>query len=264
MIDRLVRVLASFDPDHQSLSTEEIATRAKLPSSTAYRLVGEMMRHDLLQRDHTGHLRIGVGMWELSNRASDAVDLASVARPHMMAVHEFVSENTQLGILREREVLAPVRGAAEIVVDTSGLNVHQLSRKTSPIFMSQSAERVRLAVLSFGFKYGVPLDADFVFDLRFLPNPHWVPELRPYTGRERQVSEYVLGQPGAREFIDGAGALMQPVIAGYLRENRRYATVAVGCTGGKHRSVAVAEALAAELRSEDVATFVVHRDLGQE
>jgi len=119
-------------------------------------------------------------------------------------------------------------------------------------------------VLSFGFKYGVPLDADFVFDLRFLTNPHWVPELRPYTGRERQVSRYVLGQPGAREFIDGVGTLMQPVIAGYLRENRRYATIAVGCTGGKHRSVAVAEALAAELRSEEVATFVVHRDLGQE
>ena len=184
----------------------------------------------------------------------------SVRRPHPLQGQGRLLD----AILREREVLAPVRGAAEIVVDTSGLNVHQLSRKTSPIFMSQSAERVRLAVLSFGFKYGVPLDADFVFDLRFLPNPHWVPELRPYTGRERQVSEYVLGQPGAREFIDGAGALMQPVIAGYLRENRRYATVAVGCTGGKHRSVAVAEALAAELRSEDVATFVVHRDLGQE
>ena len=184
----------------------------------------------------------------------------SVRRPHPLQGPGRLLD----AILREREVLAPVRGAAEIVVDTSGLNVHQLSRKTSPIFMTQAAERVRLAVLSFGFKYGVPLDADFVFDMRFLPNPHWVPELRPYTGRERQVSRYVLGQPGAQEFIDGVGGLMQPVIAGYLRESRRYATVAVGCTGGKHRSVAVAEALAAELRSEDVATFVVHRDLGQE
>ncbi|WP_068250769.1 RNase adapter RapZ [Janibacter corallicola] len=184
----------------------------------------------------------------------------SVRRPHPLQGQGRLLD----AILREREVLAPVRGAAEIVVDTSGLNVHQLSRKTSPIFMSRSAERVRFAVLSFGFKYGVPLDADFVFDLRFLTNPHWVPELRPYTGRERQVSRYVLGQPGAREFIDGVGTLMQPVIAGYLRENRRYATIAVGCTGGKHRSVAVAEVLAAELRSEEVATFVVHRDLGQE
>ena len=112
MIDRLVRVLASFDPDHQSLSAEEIAERAELPKSTAYRLIGEMMRHDLLQRDPTGRIRIGVGMWELSNRASDAVDLATVARPHMMGVHEFVGENTQLGILREREVLIIERMSA--------------------------------------------------------------------------------------------------------------------------------------------------------
>ncbi len=185
----------------------------------------------------------------------------SVRRPHPLQ-----GEDDRLldAIRRERDVLSPVREAAEIIVDTSGLNVHQLSRKTSPIFMTQAAERVRVAVLSFGFKYGVPLDADFVFDLRFLPNPHWVPELRPHTGRERQVSEFVLGQPGAKEFVDGVDALLQPVIAGYLRENRRYITVAVGCTGGKHRSVAVAEALAAKLASDEVATFVVHRDLGQE
>ncbi|MGO2648810.1 MAG: helix-turn-helix domain-containing protein, partial [Brevibacterium aurantiacum] len=105
MIDRLVRVLGSFDPDHQSLSTEELSERAALPKSTAYRLINDMMRHNLLQRDPNGRLRIGVGMWELSNRASDAVDLATLARPHMMAVHDFVGENTQLGILREREVL---------------------------------------------------------------------------------------------------------------------------------------------------------------
>ncbi|RBP62770.1 IclR family transcriptional regulator [Brevibacterium sanguinis] len=105
MIDRLVRVLAAFDPDHPSLTTEELSERARLPKSTAYRLIGDMMRHNLLQRDPGGRLRIGVGMWELANRASDAVDLASVARPHMMAVHGFVGENTQLGILREREVL---------------------------------------------------------------------------------------------------------------------------------------------------------------
>lgn len=184
----------------------------------------------------------------------------SVRRPHPLQGKGRLLD----AIVREREVLADVRSTAENVIDTSGLNVHQLSRKISPIFMSETSERMRLAVLSFGFKYGVPLDADFVFDMRFLPNPFWVPELRSHTGREQQVADFVLAQPGAQEFIDGVEALLEPVIAGYLRENRRYVTLAVGCTGGKHRSVAIAEALAARLGSADLATFVVHRDLGQE
>lgn len=184
----------------------------------------------------------------------------SVRRPHPLQGTGRLLD----AIVKEREVLADVRATAETVVDTSGLNVHQLSRKISPIFQGETSERLRLAVLSFGFKYGVPLDADFVFDMRFLPNPYWVPELRAHTGRETQVSEYVLSQPGATEFIESVDALLAPVIAGYLRENRRYVTLAVGCTGGKHRSVAVADALATRLASSDVATFVVHRDLGQE
>ena len=184
----------------------------------------------------------------------------SVRRPHPLQGTGRLLD----AIVKEREVLADVRATAETVVDTSGLNVHQLSRKISPIFQGETSERLRLAVLSFGFKYGVPLDADFVFDMRFLPNPYWVPELRAHTGRETQVSEYVLSQPGATEFIESVDVLLAPVIAGYLRENRRYVTLAVGCTGGKHRSVAMAEALATRLASSDVATFVVHRDLGQE
>lgn len=184
----------------------------------------------------------------------------SVRRPHPLQGQGRMLD----AIVREREVLAGVRASAETVIDTSGLNVHQLSRKISPLFQGETSQRLRLAVLSFGFKYGVPLDADFVFDMRFLPNPYWVPELRSHTGRETQVSEYVLSQPGAAEFLDGVDTLLEPVIAGYLRENRRYVTLAVGCTGGKHRSVAVAEALATRLASPDVATFVVHRDLGQE
>ncbi len=184
----------------------------------------------------------------------------SVRRPHPLQGDGRLLDAIQ----QEREVLGEVRASAEHIVDTSGLNVHQLSRKISPLFMEESAERLRLAVLSFGFKYGVPLDADFVLDMRFLPNPFWVPELRAHTGRETQVSEYVLSQPGAQEFIDAVETMLEPVVAGYLRENRRYATLAVGCTGGKHRSVAVAETLAARLRSPEIATFVVHRDLGQE
>jgi UPF0042 nucleotide-binding protein len=108
--------------------------------------------------------------------------------------------------------------------------------------------------MSFGFKYGVPLDADFVFDMRFLPNPFWIPELRNFTGRDAPVAE----------FVDRVVDLMEPVTAGYIREGRRYVTIAVGCTGGKHRSVAVAEALRDRLSNDDIATFVVHRDLGQE
>lgn len=184
----------------------------------------------------------------------------SVRRPHPLQGTGRLLD----AIIREREVLAGVRASAETTIDTSGLNVHQLSRKISPLFVEDTSERLRMAVLSFGFKYGVPLDADFVLDMRFLPNPHWVPELRQHTGRETQVAEFVLAQPGAREFIDGVDTMLRPVIAGYLRENRRYVTLAVGCTGGKHRSVALAEALASRLSSNDVATFVVHRDLGQE
>ena len=184
----------------------------------------------------------------------------SVRRPHPLQGDGRLLD----AIVREREALAEVRATAESIVDTSGLNVHQLSRKVSPLFRGEASERLRLAVLSFGFKYGVPLDADFVFDMRFLPNPYWVPELRPYTGRETQLAEYVLSQPGAHEFIDGVESLLDPVIAGYLREHRSYVTLAVGCTGGKHRSVAIAEALASRLASDEVATFVVHRDLGQE
>lgn len=184
----------------------------------------------------------------------------SVRRPHPLQGEGRLLD----AIVREREVLSEVRATAESVIDTSGLNVHQLGRKISPLFMAETSQRVRLAVLSFGFKYGVPLDADFVFDMRFLPNPFWVPELRQYTGRERQVSQFVLSQPGAQEFIDGVDNLLKPVIEGYLRENRRYVTLAVGCTGGKHRSVAIAEELASRLGTDEVATFVVHRDLGQE
>ncbi len=184
----------------------------------------------------------------------------SVRRPHPLQGQGRLLD----GIQKERARLADLRSVADIVVDTSGLNVHQLARKIHPIFARESAHKLRLAVLSFGFKYGVPLDADFVFDMRFLPNPYWVPELRAHTGREQQVAEYVMAQPGAADFLGGVESLMLPVSAGYIRENRRYVTLAVGCTGGKHRSVAIAEALAGRLASEDIATFVVHRDLGRE
>src|SRR6478736_1609360 len=168
-------------------------------------------------------------------------------------------------IQRERELLQDLRSSADVVIDSSGLNVHQLSAKLSSLFAGDRKVQLRIAVMSFGFKYGLPLDADVVFDMRFLPNPYWVPELRALTGRDTPVSEFVMRQEGADEFLDRAGDLLDTMIDGYVREGRRYVTVAVGCTGGKHRSVAIAEALSGRLGGRDrVDTFVVHRDLGRE
>jgi UPF0042 nucleotide-binding protein len=183
----------------------------------------------------------------------------SVRRPHPLQGDGRLLD----GIQAERELLRDLRSVAQVVIDTSGLNIHQLGRKIDPIIGPREAG-IRLAVMSFGFKYGVPLDADYVFDMRFLPNPFWVPELKHLTGQEAAVADFVLAQPGAAEFLERVGDLMAPVCEGYLREGRRYVTLAIGCTGGKHRSVAMAEAVAHRLRSDVIETFLVHRDLGRE
>jgi UPF0042 nucleotide-binding protein len=184
----------------------------------------------------------------------------SVRRPHPLQGPGRLLD----GIQRERGLLGELRSEADVILDTSGLNVHQLAAKAMSLFAGDGTAQLRLAVMSFGFKYGVPLDADFVHDLRFLPNPFWVPELRPLTGRDEPVAEFVLSQPGAKEFIDDVVTLMGSVVEGFIREGRRYVTVALGCTGGKHRSVAMAEQLAERLRSDTVDAFIVHRDLGRE
>ena len=185
----------------------------------------------------------------------------SVRRPHPLQ-----SDGTILdGIRTERAKLAPIRESADMVIDTSGLNIHQLATQVFDLFADEGAARHRVTVMSFGFKYGVPTDADLVADARFLPNPFWDPELKALTGRDQKVSDYVLSQPGAAEFVASYAAAMAPVFAGYQRENKRHATIAIGCTGGKHRSVAVAEELATLLRSlPGVAVSVKHRDLGRE
>ena len=185
----------------------------------------------------------------------------SVRRPHPMQGNGRLLD----GITAERELMSELRASADLLVDTSGLNVHQLSAKIASMLHASLSSRTRLAVMSFGFKYGIPLDADFVMDMRFLPNPFWVPELRPHNGKDPDVAAFVLGEEGAQEVLDLATRLLDAVTAGYQREGRRYATVAVGCTGGKHRSVAMAEALAARLTEDPtIDPFVVHRDLGRE
>lgn len=168
------------------------------------------------------------------------------------------------GIARERATLADIRAAADLVVDTSSLTVHDLRRKIDAAFEVAGDTRLRATVMSFGFKYGVPVDADLVADVRFLPNPFWVPELREKTGLSAEVSDYVVGNPDARSFLDQYSALLDLIADGYLREGKRYVTIAIGCTGGKHRSVAMAEHLGARLVKNGVETLVMHRDLGRE
>lgn len=167
------------------------------------------------------------------------------------------------GLSRERDMLEPLRQEADLVIDTSDLSVHELRDRIRDAF-PDAHPRSSVTVLSFGFKYGLPLDADLVIDMRFLPNPYWVERLRHQDGRNPAVADYVLSQPGAREFIETFLELLELSIAGYRREGKRYLTIAVGCTGGQHRSVAVAEEIGEKLRRADHVATVVHRDVGRE
>jgi RNase adapter protein RapZ len=183
-----------------------------------------------------------------------------VRRPHPLQADGTVTD----GIARERELLRDLRGDADLVLDTSTLNVHELRAKIVAAFGDRTATALHATVVSFGYKYGLPVDADVVVDCRLLPNPHWVPELRPHTGLDDDVRDYVLSQEGAAEFLDEWGALLRRYEHGYLAEGKHFATIAVGCTGGKHRSVVVAEQLAERLQLDGVDVHVVHRDLGRE
>jgi UPF0042 nucleotide-binding protein len=160
--------------------------------------------------------------------------------------------------------LAELRGDADVVIDTSNLNVHQLTDKVAEAFGTERTTSLKATVVSFGFKYGIPVDADLVADMRFLPNPHWVPELRHLSGRDDAVAEYVKSRPEAKEFIEKYVALIDTVAEGYLREGKRFMTIAIGCTGGKHRSVAMTEEIASRLRAQGLDARPMHRDLGRE
>ena len=168
------------------------------------------------------------------------------------------------GLQRERQVLADLRSDADIVLDTSAFNVHQLTDRVADLFGTPHTTRLKVNVISFGFKYGIPVDADYVADMRFLPNPHWVPELRPQSGRDAEVASYVLDQPGAVRFLDQYIPVLQTAAEGYRVEGKRFLQVAVGCTGGKHRSVAMAEAVTQRLVDLGFDARPTHRDLGRE
>jgi UPF0042 nucleotide-binding protein len=172
------------------------------------------------------------------------------------------------GIHAERELLRPLREMADLVVDTSTVTVPVLRATLERAFGTDAEQVTRVTVLSFGYKYGLPMDSDLVVDVRFLPNPFWIPELKDFTGRDEPVRDYVLTQEGAEEFIDRYLELLRLIGAGYRREGKRYLTVSVGCTGGKHRSVAISEEIARRLRNADgaehISVSVAHRDLGRE
>jgi len=200
----------------------------------------------------------------------DASDQALVQRfeatrrPHPLQGKDRIVD----GIERERAKLEEIRAQADVVIDSSNLNVHQLEKRTSELFAAGMLPTLRINVLSFGYKYGIPVDADLVLDCRFIPNPHWIPELRPLTGLDAPVSEKVLNSEGVADFVQSYVSVVQKMIPGYLREGKKYVTIALGCTGGKHRSVAVAQEIARQLTTTsadlEISAHATHRDVGRE
>jgi len=188
----------------------------------------------------------------------------STRRPHPLQGKGRIVD----GIAAEREKLQDLLAQSDVVIDTSNLNVHQLEKRTAEIFAQGLAQSVRVNVLSFGYKYGIPVDADLVLDCRFIPNPHWIPELRPLTGLDDKVKSNVLSNPGVSEFVDSYVSVINQMLPGYLREGKKYVTVAIGCTGGRHRSVSVAREIAMKLDGERngfaVSAHASHRDVGRE
>jgi UPF0042 nucleotide-binding protein len=184
----------------------------------------------------------------------------SVSRPHPLQEGGRVVD----GIAAERELLQGLRAEADLVLDTGALNVHQLRSRMRAAFAAEGDAALRVTVVSFGFKYGLPVDADMVADCRFLPNPHWQPDLAPQTGRDEAVIDYVLSQPGAAGFLDAYVRAITITLDGYASKGRQFLLIAVGCTGGKHRSVVMADQIAARLAESWPGIQVTHRDLGRE
>jgi UPF0042 nucleotide-binding protein len=177
--------------------------------------------------------------------------------------HPLHAGSLTASISDERARLTPVRDGADVVVDTSELNVHQLRERLVELFGRDDPSALQTAVVSFGYKHGMPLDADLVFDCRFLPNPHWVDELRPLTGLDPAVRDYVLKQPETKEFLDKLDDLLSFLLPSYVNEGKSYLTVAVGCTGGHHRSVVLAEELGEVLRRQGFDPSILHRDVAK-
>lgn len=208
-----------------------------------------------------GHIDdLGVKTRILFLDASDSVLIKryeSVRRPHPLQRGGRLID----GIREERELLGHLKDCADIIIDTSSLSIHQLSTKLYEALLGKGSSTVSVHIFSFGFKYGMPIDADFVADMRFLPNPYWVPELRELTGRDKAVSDYVLSNPSAKAFLDSYEKALLTAIDGFAKEDKHYVTIAVGCTGGQHRSVAASIELARRLRLHGLQVTVSAREL---
>lgn len=207
--------------------------------------------------------KLGIKVRTLYLEASDEVLVRrqeAARRPHPLSREGRLMDGYKL----ERELLRTIRGRADTVIDTSRLNVHQLAHQVRESFEVEGERGLHVTIVSFGFKYGIPIDADMIADMRFLPNPYWVDGLRPLSGLDEPVREYVYRQERSQEFLDRYVDLLDLLTNGFLHEDKLFLTVGIGCTGGRHRSVAMAEALDDRLRDRRVRTLVVHRDLGRE
>lgn len=245
----------------------DLVTRA--PESIPRLALGIDVRSMAMYEDITGAIEdLRTPQVDLTLLFVDASDKDIIARYEAQRrPHPLQGEGRILdGITKERELFSDLKANADTVIDTTGKNVHQLAHAMREMFNEFGATKLlNLTLTSFGFKYGSPVDANMMIDMRFIPNPHWVPELRAQTGQDQAVRDYVFDNPGTEEFVTHFVKTLKPVLDGYRREGKHYATIAIGCTGGKHRSVAVTEELAKRLRTlGTVSVNVQHRDMRRE
>ncbi|HEX4862957.1 MAG TPA: RNase adapter RapZ [Acidimicrobiales bacterium] len=241
----------------------KVADLVEAPGSTIHR-VALVVGRDAEQLDdiEAAIMQLRAGGSSVTTLFLEASDDVLVRRfESSRRRHPIGQEGVTDAITLERERLQAVRANADVVIDTSDLNVNQLRDRLIDLFTTERSERLQVMVMSFGFKHGVPLDVDNVLDVRFLPNPHWVDELRPLTGLDRPVRDYVLRHADAKEFVDRIDDLLAFLLPGYIKEGKSYLTVAIGCTGGRHRSVALAEEIASRLRARGYELSVNHRDI---
>lgn len=238
-------------------ATSDITTLAVVVDARGGAMFADLM--EAIRAIERSDIAVRVLFLEASNEAL-VRRFESSRRPHPLQGKQRIID----GLREERMLLSDIRARADVVIDTSTMNVHDLRRKVEAAFASSEPLELNATVMSFGFKHGIPVDADLVGDVRFLPNPYWDEQLRDQTGRDPAVRDVVLSNPEAVDFLSTYRDLVRIIREGYLREGKRYVTIALGCTGGRHRSVAMAEAFASALEADGMQTLVVHRDLGKE